>query len=71
MELRRLKKLGKNLKRAFLADMHRMASGWAPERIPLAQFKTPPPEARLKFSLRSRQKLGWMAFMIRIGPIKS
>ncbi len=68
MELSRVKMLGYEIKKSFFADMHRMATGWAPGVLP--RPKATAPESGLKFSLRSRQRLGWMGFLTRIGPVK-
>jgi hypothetical protein len=56
-------------KKGVLADMHRMASGWAGKELPVA-----PTESRscrwgkpdLKFPLCSRQKMGWKGFVARV-----
>jgi hypothetical protein len=58
------------LKKSVLADMHRMACGWAGKELPIA-----PRDARssdqgkpdLHFPLRSRQNMSWKGFVTRFG----
>ena len=55
------------VKESARKDMHRMACGWSGRDLPIAPIDSPPPVRipSLSFSLRSRQKLGWMGFVIR------
>jgi hypothetical protein len=58
------------LKKSVLADMHRMASGWAGQELPAASMQT---RARaqgktgLKLSFNSRRKMPWRVFVHRLG----
>lgn len=54
------------MKRAVLADMHRIACGTAGCALPLAPLdETPPGAGRspLRFSLRRRKRLSWNIFL--------
>jgi hypothetical protein len=58
------------LKALVLADMHRMACGWAGKELPTAPMedcsnKDGKPD--LQFPLRSRQNLNWKGFVTRLG----
>jgi hypothetical protein len=57
-------------KASVLADMHRMACGWAGKELPTAPMATCSNEKGkpdLQFPLRSRQNLNWKGFVTRLG----
>jgi hypothetical protein len=57
-------------KASVLADMHRMACGWAGKELPTAPMDTysnKEGKPDLQFPLRSRQSLNWKGFVTRLG----
>jgi hypothetical protein len=66
-----LQTLGAGLKKMFMEDMHRIATGWDSQGVlpphPLATdlSKKASKQLALHFPVRARQKLGWRHFICR------
>jgi len=59
-----------SLKKSFMADMHRMACGWAGRELPAAPTESranEPGKPGLQFPSHSRQNLRWKGFVARLG----